>query len=393
VKSPRAAVSIAFLVFGVTAGTVLPRLDTIKENLNLTDGQIGLAFLAFSVGAVVAAGVARLLLARGARKPVRIVVAFLCLQVVTPALAPSFSLLVAAFVLGGVGAGLSDVLLNAQAVELERKARRPMINGFHAYWSLGAIVGSVIAAGAAAVDVSPLVHFTVVGVALAVLSAPLVAAVPDTRGGAAVLVASGAGRWRLGFAVAVVAALAFLGIFVEGGGSNWSAIYLRDVGHAAQAVAALGFAGFTVAMTATRFNADRLTAMTGARVVAAIGGLVCALGFAVAVAFPEPVLAILGFALIGAGCAVMVPLAFSAGANLDEAGNALSMVTAAGYAGSIFGPPLIGAAADRFGLRLALVLPLVASVLVFGIMAATRVLSSRTTRRLADATESVESKA
>jgi MFS family permease len=190
-----------------------------------------------------------------------------------------------------------------------------------------------------------------------------------------------------------VAALAFLGIFVEGGGSNWSAIYLRDVGHAAQAVAALGFAGFTVAMTATRFNADRLTAMTGARVVAAIGGLVCALGFAVAVAFPEPVLAILGFALIGAGCAVMVPLAFSAGANLDEAGNALSMVTAAGYAGSIFGPPLIGAAADRFGLRLALVLPLVASVLVFGIMAATRVLSSRTTRRLADATESVESKA
>ena len=392
-RSPRAAVSIAFLFFGVTAGTVLPRLDAIKENLRLSDGQIGVAFFVFAIGAVLAALAARPVLGRGARMPVRIVVVLLCLQVATPALATSFAFLVAAFFLGGAGAGFSDVLLNAQAAEIERDAGRPMINGFHAYWSLGAIVGSLIAAGAAAANVSPLVHFTAVGVALAVLSVPLLAAVPNTRGGAAVLVASGSGRWRLGFAVTIVAVLAFLGIVVEGGPANWSAIYLRDIGHADQAVAALGFAGFTIAITAMRFNADRLTAALGSRMVAAAGGVVCALGFAVAMAFPEPAPAILGFSLVGAGCAVLLPLAFSAGANLDVAGNALSVVTAAGYAGSLFGPPVIGAAADRFGLRLALLFPLAASLAVFGMMAATRVLPSRTTRRLADATERVESEA
>ena len=60
----------------------------------------------------------------------------------------------------------------------------------------------------------------------------------------------------------------------------------------------------------------------------------------------------------------MVPLAFSAGANLGRSGAALSVVTAAGYAGSIFGPLLIGSTADRIGLRIALSIPLVAAVVV-----------------------------
>jgi MFS family permease len=146
-------------------------------------------------------------------------------------------------------------------------------------------------------------------------------------------------------------------------------------------------------MTFVRFVADRLTAVTGTRVVAALGGLVSAAGFALAIADPAPALAILGFALVGAGSAVMVPLAFSAGANLDSAGNALGIVTAAGYAGSIVGPPLVGAVADAAGLRLALLIPLAAGLVVFVIMASTRVLSSSTKRRLANATERVERQA
>jgi len=99
-------------------------------------------------------------------------------------------------------------------------------------------------------------------------------------------------------------------------------------------------------------------------VVAALGGIVSMIGVAVAVALPAPLTAIAGFTLVGAGCAVMVPLAFSAGANLGRTGTALTVVTAAGYAGSIIGPWVIGSAADRFGLRLALLIPIAAAVAV-----------------------------
>ena len=382
--------SIGFLLFGIVTGSLLPRIPTLKENLHLTDGQVGVAFLAFAVGAVVGAGVARPALGQGARVPARVSMLVMFAALVAPAVAPSFVLLAIAFLAGGLCAGFLDPLLNAQAAEIERNAGRPMINGFHAYWSLGSIVGSVIAAGAAAVSLSPAIHFTAVALVLAAVSVPLLAALPDTKGGSATLVPTGTGRFAMGTALTVVAALAFLGIVVESGGGDWSAIYLRDFGHAPQDVAALGFAALSAAMTVVRFTADRLTAMSSPRVVAALSGLVSAAGFAVAIAFPSAPTAILGFALVGVGAAALVPLSFSAAANLDRDGNALSIVTAVGYASSIVSPPLIGAAADRFGLRLALLIPTAAGVGVLAMMAGTRVLSKRTPGRLANATERVE---
>jgi MFS family permease len=384
---------VAFLLFGVASGSLLPRIPALKENLHLTDGQVGGAFLAFSVGAVLGTGAARMLLARGARRPARVDVIAMCVFLVAPALAPTFVALAAAFFAGGVCAGLLDVLVNAQAAEIERHEGRPMINGFHAYWSLGAIVGSLVAAGAAAASISLPIHFTVVAVVLAAVSLPLLAQLPDTMGGAATLLPIGAARWHMGSAVAVVASLGFLGFIVESGGGDWSALYLRDFGHAGQDVAAIGFAALSVAMTGVRFTADRLTALTSPRVMAGSGALVSASGFALAIAFPAPLVAILGFALVGTGAAVLVPLAFSAGANLDASGNALGIVTAACYAGSIVGPPLIGGAADHFGLRMALLIPVAGALILLGMMATTRVLSTRPQRRSADATESVESKA
>ena len=385
--------SVGLVFFGMTVGSLLPRMSAIKYNLGLTDGQVGLAFLIFGVGAVVSAGAARFVLARGARRPVRVLVFALCALLATQGLAPNFTLLAASFLAVGLCVGSVDMLLNSQATEIERDAGRPMINSFHGYWSLGSIVGSVLAVGAAAASIPPAVHLSVVGLALAVASIPLVARVPDTRGGAAVLIPPGSGRWHLGTAVAVISVLALVAVVVEGAGGDWSAIYLRDFGHAPEAVAALGFGALSLTMTAVRFVADRLTAVTGVRGVAALGGLVTGLGFLVAVVFPIPALAIAGFALVGIGSAVLFPLAMTAASNMDESGTALSVATAVGYAGSLVGPPLIGAAADHFGLRLALLIPAGAGFAVFGMMASTRVLSARTARRSSDATERVESEA
>jgi MFS family permease len=387
----RRAVSIGFLLFGVVAGSLLPRIPTLKENLHLTDGQVGIGFLAYAVGAVLGAGISRPALGRGARLPARISLVAMCAALIAPAVAPSFALLAVAFLAGGLCAGFLDPLLNAQAAAIERDAGRPMINGFHAFWSLGSIVGSVIAAGAAALSISPAIHFTAVALVLAAASVPLLAGLPDTQGGAATLLPTGTGRLGMGTALAVVAALAFLGIVVESGGGDWSAIYLRDFGHAPPDVAALGFAALSGAMTVVRFGADRLTAMSSARVVAALSGLVSAGGFVLAISFPSPPAAILGFALVGVGAAALVPLSFSAAANLDGAGNALSFVTAVGYASSIVSPPLIGGAADRFGLRLALLIPTAAGLGVLAMMASTRFLGKRTSRTSANATERVES--
>jgi fucose permease len=190
---------------------------------------------------------------------------------------------------------------------------------------------------------------------------------PDTHAGAPRSAPSGAGRfWLTGFVVAV-AAISFCSILVEGGAADWSPLYLRELSHAEPGLAAGGFAGFALAATLVRFRADLMTARTSPTVVARLGGLIAALGLALAIAVPALPGAIVGFALVGVGIAVLVPLALSAGANLGASGTALTLVMAVGYVGSIAGPAMIGNVADRLGLRLAMGIPLVAALVIIAL--------------------------
>ena len=359
----QAAVSVAFLVFGGVAGSWVARLPAFKDQLHLTDGQIGFALLTCAVGAMAGAGMARVVLSRGSRAWVRIFTVVLGLALIPAGLATSFAIFVVAFLVLGACSGFIDVLENAQAAEVERVAGRPMLNGFHGFWSLGAVIGSIAAGAAAFLGVPPLEHFVVVALLVTAISAPLLRTLPNTRGGADPVHEATTRRLMTRSAL-LVAALGFSAILVEGGGADWNPLYLREYGHASQGLAAAGFAAFSVAMMAVRFRADRLTARTSAVTVARLGALLAAIGFGIAIALPAVPGAIFGFVLVGTGVAVMVPLAFSAGANLGRSGTALSLVAATAYAGSIAGPGLIGIVADHVGLRLALGIPLVASLAV-----------------------------
>jgi MFS family permease len=354
----RRAVSVAFLAFGIVSGSFVPRLPAVKDHLHLTDGQVGDALLIFAVGAVLGATVARFLLGSGARRFVRAGTPVLAVALVTLGLAANLPQLVVGILLNGLCAGVLDVLENAQGAELERLAGRPMINGFHAFWSLGAVIGSLIAGIAAYFAIAPVAQFATVALVVAVASAWFLRDLPDTRSGAARLAPPGAGRLWLTGPVVAVAAVSLAGYLVEGGTADWSTLYLRDLSHVNPGVAAAGYGGFMLAAMLTRFRADRLTARTSTVIVVRLGALIGAAGLALAVAFPALAGAATGFALVGIGTAVILPLAFAAGANLGASGTALAVVMSSGYAGSVVGPALIGNAADHFGLRVAMLIPL-----------------------------------
>ena len=358
----RSAVSVAFLAFGIVGGSFVPRLPALRDHLHLTDAQVGYALVFFAVGAVAGATAARFVLARGARSFVRAGTPALCVALVTPGLAGNLAELMGGFLLIGVCSGLLDVLENAQGAELERLAARPLINGFHAFWSLGAIIGSVVAGLAAYFGIAPLAQFAAAAVIVAAATAWFLRELPDTRSGAAGATPAGARRLWLRGAVVAVAAMAFSGFIVEGGSADWSALYLRDLSHVNAGIAAAGYAAFSLAAMLTRFRADLLTARTSPVVVARLGAVVAACGLALAISYPALAGAATGFALVGVGTAVILPLAFAAGANLGASGTALAVVMTSGYAGSIVGPAIIGNAADRFSLRVAMLIPLAGAI-------------------------------
>ncbi len=160
--------------------------------------------------------------------------------------------------------------------------------------------------------------------------------------------------------IVVLGVLGICGLAGEGAAGDWSAVYLRDNLGTSAGFAALGFAAFSVTMTAGRAVGDRLIARFGVVPLVRCCGLLAAAGLGSGLASDNPYAAVAGFAVFGAGLSVVVPQVFAAGGRADpqKPGSGLARVVGLGYAGMTAGPAVIGAVAARVGLHTALVIPI-----------------------------------
>ncbi|MDQ3044421.1 MAG: MFS transporter, partial [Chloroflexota bacterium] len=154
----------------------------------------------------------------------------------------------------------------------------------------------------------------------------------------------------------LLGAIGFCGLLAEGAVADWSAVYLDSSLTTSPALAAAGFAAFSLTMTIGRLVGDRLAQAWGPVVVTRRGGVLAGGGLGVALLLNHPAAAVVGFACVGAGLAAIVPVIFSSAGRLPSVapGPAIAAVSVAGYTGFLVGPPLIGLTAEVIGLPLAL---------------------------------------
>ena len=282
------SLALAFVVHAVLVGTWAGRVPAIKHALHLSDSRLGVALFGMAAGTLLGSWWGGHLARRlGPTLVVRAGIPAMAAALVGAALAGSLAGLTAALVLFGTIGAIVDVGMNSLAVAAERDRRRPQMSGFHAAWSIGLLVGALAASAAAAVGLRPSVHFAIVGLAVTVGSAvgpgagSRGSALPRPAGGR-----SGDTPWTAG--LVALGLVAFCSFFAEGAAADWSAVYLHDGAGAGAAVAAAAFAGFSLAMAASRLVGDRLVARFGPVGIARRASLVAATGLAIALARAEP---------------------------------------------------------------------------------------------------------
>jgi len=167
-------------------------------------------------------------------------------------------------------------------------------------------------------------------------------------------------------ALALPALLTFCSMFLESATMNWSAVFLSGPAGASAAVAAGGVVAFSIAMVVARLVGDRLAARWGVAGLARRGGALTCIGTALALSTRTPVPALVGFALVGAGCAAIVPALFRVAASVPgvSSGAGIAAVATAGYTGGVINGPAIGFLARGVGLSAALSLLAVAGALI-----------------------------
>ena len=352
-RRARLATATLFFANGCGLGSWLPHIPDVKIWHGLSDGVLGLALLAIGGGAVAALPIAGALTASYGSRPISRGAALLfCAVLPLPLLAPNFSLLLAAFVLLGIGIGALDVAMNAHAVLVEERYGRPIMSSFHGLFSLGGLAGAALAAGAMALGVPPVEHLVASAAALgaAVLAAwpALLPTMPAAAGDPLFVVPRG----RL----AVLGAVALAAFMAEGAMGDWSAIYIRMDHGASPAIAAWGFAAFSLTMAVGRLAGDWLVARFNPAGIIVAGALMGAAALGAALIAGHPAAAVVGFAGMGIGLANVAPIVFSAAGRLSDLapGIGIAAVSTAGYCGFLAGPPVIGLVAEVSGLPLGL---------------------------------------
>jgi MFS family permease len=228
------------------------------------------------------------------------------------------------------------------------------MSSFQALWSVGGLGGGLLTSAALALGSTATIDCVCTGVlilVIALISCPNLMFHPSSRDG------SNLRSFRMpSKALCYVAILTFLGLLSEGVVQDWVAVYMRQVVAVSIPVAAIGYAGYSVAMASGRFLGDRVVGLFGERSVMRLSGGFITIGLLVAILLRTPVLAIAGFVCVGFGISNLVPILFGA-AGRDPTlgpGPGIAAVTTVGYFGFLVGPPLIGLISEFFGLSLAL---------------------------------------
>ena len=365
----RQATAALFLTNGALFANLAPRLPEFKEQLGLDAGAYGLLVAAWPAGALIAGLGAGWLIRRFGSGTVAVFGTILTgLAIFSASFATaSVGLVAAAFALAGAMDAVTDVAQNAQGLVVQRRMGRSIINSFHALWSVGAVLGGLMAAAALTLPLP--MHFGVSWLIFAVVAlAAWRFCLPDDHvrvevGGAPAPRTGPSARTIITITALVLIATA--AVAVEDAGNSWATLYLGTLG-APGPLAATGFIVLVGAQFIGRLLGDSMVERFGQRAVAQVGALLLTAGMTLALIFPSIPASLAGFAAAGFGVATLVPAAMAQADQLPglAPGTGLAVVSWLMRLGTLLSPPLVGALAQNYSLRAGLLVVPVLGVIV-----------------------------
>jgi len=352
---------LLFLLAGFSAAAWAPLVRVAKAATGVNEGQLGLVLLCLGIGSLLAMPVSGVVSTRhGCRKVLMVCGVALCACLPLLASVQNVFTLAAALFFFGAMIGTFDCVMNIQAVIVERDSKRPLMSGFHGFYSLGGLLGAATTSTIMDLGMSPFATVSAIalaGVLLLMLIRRHVLPYGNPAEGPPFALPRGE--------VLFLGMLCMTVFLVEGSMMDWSAVMLTENHGMPVAQAGYGFAAFSLTMTFGRLTGDRIVARVGRRSVVTVGGLLAMGGILLATLVPLWQAALLGYAMVGLGCSNIVPVLFTAVGRQTSMPQSVAVpaMSTLGYAGVLAGPAAIGFIAHHSSLPMAFLL--VAALMLF----------------------------
>lgn len=339
------AIAVQFFVNGAVVASYVPRLPGIRDRLGVDLSTVGLIIAVATGFGVVGSAIQVPVVERIGTRSTMIFGA-LGLVVLLPLVAFSPTWWSLLLVLGALSIGdvVVDVSMNVQGSVLSARRNTPVMNRLHGMWSLGTVVGAIVASVMAALDVDLRVHLIGAAIVLAAALAYVAPGLLDEDGPIAASESPTRANTR-----SVVAAFAVLGgaaILPEMINSDWAAFRLADDLGASAGLAAVAYVAFTAGMVTGRFLGDSAVTRFGSTTVLRRATVLAAVGTLIATTIPATAAVFVGLFVAGLGVSVMFPQLYDSAAQSAQSTSALGGLTAGSRIMLLVAPLAVGWMAD-----------------------------------------------
>lgn len=340
----------AFVIVGLFWGCFAANVPVLKDQLGASDGLFGLLLLGSATGLVSSMWIApradRILGPRGMQVGAIMLAGAWLLpgEISTPII------FAGALAFIGLSSGMLDVIMNARVSELEAEHGRSLMNANHGMFSVAYAFAAVVTGFAREAGIPPTPVFAAFGF-IAVLMVPMlqmdvakVDAAEDYDG-----------KYPL-WPIALCGAIVLSAFMSEATVEAWSALHIERTLNGGAAEGALGPAMLGLTMAFGRFSGQALADSFKETQVVMIASAISATGAVIAAVAPTPVIAYLGFGILGLGVSVIGPMGLALVGKVVAPHlrtEAISRCAVIGFSGFFFAPMLMGLISESFGLRVA----------------------------------------
>ena len=353
-SKPKDAVFVSFFLYAFSLGTLFPRLGDLQNQMDIDKATLGFALIGLPLGVQITLLFADRIVRRfNFRLILMLGIPLLSISQCFAALSQGPFMFAGILILGGVSIAVIEVAVNLEADRVEAHSGHRIMNRSHAYWSFGFFGAGIAGAGFSQLGISPFLHFaliTVFGSTLTILLFVKYNAAKPRR--QSVVVKNKSFVWpSKGIFLLVFFSLSAM--LVEGASIDWSVIFMRDIFNTVPIVSGLALALAAIAQGFIRYFADQFVDKYGPERVSLYSLIAMVLGVGCVVFSFDPMIALLGFLLMGGGSAVIFPLAMSAAAQRTDKTPEENVASLAQFVFVIFllAPPILGFVGEHAGLR------------------------------------------
>ena len=346
------ATRLLFFIMAFFVGLWTIRIPTIKDQINTDYFGIGLVMATFAIGSIIAMIFANNVIKMSSTRTVLLYTSILqaILWLPTPFISSLQLFMIFSFIFG-LSYGSFEISCNLYASNLEKREKKSMMSGFHAFWSLGVLTGSIATSLFLEWNISFLNNVITYVIILLPLNIFIVLKlhvdqIENTENKHTIFFI-----WPL--LIFILALIAVVNALTEGSVDAWGALYMRDFIQVDGFLIGLATVSFNIFMVIGRLSGDWIRDRIGVYNFLTILFITSILSLYILYSFDSILAALCGFALLGIGTSAIIPIAYSLAGKAEgvDSGAAIAIISIAVYGTFMGAPATLGIIANNYGVN------------------------------------------